>query len=49
MAETDDGFLNDINGLHINPERVFAAAAEAAILLCLGPSPVSVELLNEVC
>ncbi len=30
VAETYDGFLNDINGFHVKPDDVFAALADAA-------------------
>ncbi|MGH2534757.1 MAG: P1 family peptidase [Thermomicrobiales bacterium] len=30
VAETWDGFLNDINGMHVTPEHVFAALDDAA-------------------
>jgi L-aminopeptidase/D-esterase-like protein len=30
VAETWDGFLNDINGFHVKPEHVFSALASAA-------------------
>lgn len=30
VAETYDGFLNDINGMHVHPEHVFAALDAAA-------------------
>ncbi|MGH2558305.1 MAG: P1 family peptidase [Thermomicrobiales bacterium] len=30
VAETWDGFLNDINGMHVKPEHVFAALDDAA-------------------
>jgi D-aminopeptidase len=30
VAETWDGFLNDINGFHVKPEHVFAALSSAA-------------------
>ena len=30
MAETWDGYLNDINGMHVKPEHVFRALDEAA-------------------
>ena len=29
MAETWDGYLNDINGMHVKPEHVFRALDEA--------------------
>ncbi|AIE86469.1 P1 family peptidase [Fimbriimonas ginsengisoli] len=35
VAETYDGFLNDINGFHVRPENVFAALDGA----CSGPVP----------